>query len=251
MKGEKAKSKRDRGGKLSIKPWLIVLAVTVGIVALIAAYHFGRIWIDDLKAESNVLTFEYSGGKYYDAVNGITYTAAPRSYAYAAKSEERYAKSERGDLYYVCYKDSDGGYHAASPTSWLTTDVEHGAILYYNADKVAVPEPSEFKWNDISLCNPDGKLYATHKLDASVTYALMTAYYGAAEEDNLYSELYGTGQLELLKEIRVTSTEYKYMHMVLYLFGDGEGRYYIGSAYESRLTETDSEVFAPIFEGAK
>ena len=237
----KEKKKRE---KFNFVPWLIVLGVIAVFVGGVAAVYYGGKYIDD---NVKVVKLEYKNGKYYDKKNDLTYSAAPMYYTYAVKSEERYARSNRYDLYYIGHKDGDT-YVLEAPDSWLTTDADHGAVIYYNADKVSLPEPSEFKWNVMYFCNPDGLLYATGELDAPQTGKLLSAYYGAGESENLYDSLYGTGQIKLLKELRVTSSAYPSLHLVLYLFTDNDGGYYIGSAYESRLIKADSAVFAPIFK---
>lgn len=230
--------------KWNFKPWLIVIgAIALVLLTVVGIYYGGRA-IDNAKAEAKVVQLEYRGGSYYDPKSGITYIAAPRCYSYVAISKERYAKSERLDLYYATYKDDDGNYHV-DPEKWLTSDLEHGAIVYC-ADSIELPETKDFKWESMLLCNPDGKLFATQEFGYADTNALLSAYYGADESENLYDGLYGMSSLDLLKEIRVVSSEYKYIHLILYLFTDGE-KYYIGSAYDHRLIETDAGIFGVIF----
>ena len=237
----KEKKKRE---KFNFVPWLIVLGVIVVIVGGIAAFYYGGRYIDE-----NVKTvkLEYRNGKYYDKKNDVTYSAAPMYYTYAVKSEKRYARSDRYDLYYIGHKDGDT-YVLEAPTSWLTTDYEHGAAVYYNPQKVSLPDPAKLMWDTMYLCNPDGLLYATSELDSKQTGRLLSAYYNADNSENLYESLYGSGQIKLLKELRVTSGDYPFLHLVLYLFTDNEGSYYIGSAYEARLVKTDSAVFDPILK---
>ena len=243
--GVSAGKKKKKREKFNFVPWLIALGVIAVIVGGVAAVYYGGKYIDE---NVRIVKLEYKSGKYYDKKNNVTYSAAPMYYTYAVKSEERYAKSGKYDLYYVGHKDGDA-YVLESPASWLTTDIDHGAVIYYNAEKVSLPEPSEFKWNIMYLCNPDGLLYATNELDAPQTSRLLSAYYGASDSENLYGSLYGTGQIKLLKELRVTSSAYPFLHLVLYLFTDNEGGYYIGSAYEERLIKADNAVFDPFFGG--
>jgi len=242
MKNSNAKKPRE---KWDLRPWIAVAGAIALVLLIVTGIYFGKKAYDGIKAEAQVVKLRYSEGCYIDDANGITYRQAPGCYTYAAISKERYAKSERLDLYYATYKDADGKYHV-DPKNWLTTDYEHGGVIYCS-DSITLPETKDFKWKVMYLCNPDGKLYATQEFGAADTDRLLSAYYAAEGEDNVYDGLYGMSRLDLLKEIRVISSEYRYIHLVLYLFKDGEGKYYIGSAFDKRLVETDSETFDVIF----
>jgi len=240
-KSEKHKNAKRRE-KFNFKPWLIVL---IGIALLFLIIFIVYAYDSYISPELKVVELEYGDeGNYTDKKRGITYVAAPRCYTYIMKSGERYAKSEKNDLYYIGYKDGDRNI-MANPENWLATDIDHGALIYYNPDKVNLPGGRDFLWDRCWLCNTDGLVFATTEFDEKTTDALLSAYYGADESENEYELHYGS--YDLLKEIRVTSYYYKYVYLCLYLFGDGEGNYYIGSAVDRRLVKTDSSVFEPIF----
>ncbi len=227
-----------RREKFNFKPWLI----TVGVIALIFGV-FSLIYF--IQNHRTVLKFTYENGEYYDKKNDITYVPAPMCYSFCLKSGEEYAVSDRLTFYYVGYKDADDKVHMCDPTAWLTTSFEEGAVIYYNPEKVSLPETKDFGWEEIYLCNTGGTLFATQELDPMVTARLLNAYFEAPEEENLFESRF---DMEYLKEVRVTSYRYPWLHMIMRLYTDGMGSYYLASFYDSKMVKTDSEVFIPFFE---
>ncbi len=239
-KTEKTKKRREKFKPL---PWLIAL----GVIAVLSLGIVLSYYISNYRP---VLRFTYNGenGSYYDKKNDITYVSAPGCYSFVLKSGEEYAVSDRLSLYYMGYKDGEQ-VHMSDPTAWLTTSIEDGGIIYYNPEKVNLPETKNFIWHEIYLCNTGGVLFATQKLDASVTNRLLKAYFEAPDEENLFDSgvMY---DMEFLKEVRVTSYVYPQLHMIMRLYTDGKGNYYLASIYDRRLIKTEAEVFLPFFEDA-
>ena len=235
-KSNKANKRRE---KFNFKPWLIVLGVILLLFGVIGAMYLAENY-------RKVYTFTYQNGEYYFKEKDITYVSAPMCYTYVLKSKENYAKSNRGNLYYMGYK-LDEEVHMSSPEVLLTTDIESGGIIYYNPELFTVPQTDKFDWDKAYLCSVDGPTYATQELGSATTDRLLSAYFSAEDSENLY----GTGDavsMKLLKEIRVSSSTYKSMYMILDLYTDGKGSYYISSSYDQRFIKTDETVFAPMFE---
>lgn len=243
----KDKSKIAPKEKFNFVPWIITAVVLVLLFGGLIIYHYVSDYVENYR---EVLKFTYSDGKYYDEKNDITYVAAPMCYSFNLKSGEEYeyAKSESVSFYYVGYKDVDGTVHMKDPTAWLTTSYDEGAIIYYNPEKVTLPETKNFRWNGMYLCNTDGTVFATQELDFSVTDRLLDAYFDAPEEDNRFDERF---DMSYIKEVRVTSSEYPHLHMIMRLYDDGKGGYFLCSVYDNKMVQTDSAVFAPFFEDKK
>ena len=226
--------------KINFKPWLIVIGSILLIFAIVGVQYF-------LENYRRVYTFEYSDGVYYDKKSGVSYVSAPYCYTYVLKSEENYAKSNKSDLYYMGYKDAQGKVHMASTSVLLTTSLEEGGVIYYNPEKIKIPATRDFNWDISYLCSTDGPVHATHELDSATTDKLLDAYFQAPDSENIY-EGGAMYEMKLLKQIRVTSSTYKYFYMVMYLYTDSKGSYYIASTYDQRMVKTDSSVFSVFFE---
>lgn len=229
--------------KFNLKPWLIVIGAILLIFAIVGVQYF-------FENYRRVYTFEYSNGAYYDPKTDVTYVSAPYCYTYVLKSEENYSKSNKSELYYIGCKDKDGQVHMASPSVLLATSVSEGGVIYYNPEKMSIPKTCDFDWDISYLCSADGPVHATHELDGATTNKLLEAYFDADQSENIYDSgaMY---EMELLKQIRVTSKTYKYFYMVMYLYTDSKGSYYIASTYDQKMVKTDSSVFSAIFEENK
>ncbi len=230
--------------KWNFKPYIIVAAVIALIFAIVGVMYFAESY-------RYVHKFTYENGEYYDKKNDITYVSAPMCYTYVAKSKEEYATSDKDDLYYVCYTEGEGENkktHAANPEELLTTNVSRGGVIYYNPEKFTLPQTKDFKWDVMYLCeNSAGVVHATQELDSTVTDSLLDGYFAAPDDENLFdSQL--RFELTHLKQIRVSSKSYKALFMVMELYTDGKGSYYISSVYDERLVKTDSAVFSQFFE---
>lgn len=233
------KEHRARRERFNFIPWLIVIAVIAVIFLIIFICYRAE-------GQAKIIKLGVTEDGYTDEKNGITYVSAPRCYTFVLKSSEPYASTATQQLYYIGSRDEESKKAVMQdPKRWLCTDNDHGGLVYYDPEKESVPSGRDFLWDKCYLCSTGGTVFATHEFDSGKTDALLSAYYGASESENLYEKNYGS--FDLLKEIRVTSHRYTHLYLCLYLFGDNEGNYYIGSAYDRRLVKADSSFFAPIF----
>ena len=244
------KKKRSRE-KFNFVPWLIVLGVILAIVLGVFIAYKVEDYRDNYR---KVYEFVYKDGEYYDKENDITYVAAPYCFSYVLKSGEEYAKSDSQKLYYVGYKDSEDKPHMESPKKMLGTSFENGAMIYYNPKKIKFPEPKDFSYDVIHLCDNRGMLIATHELDKAQTNSLLDEFF--ASEENLYKDGTEFAMLNYVKELRITSDEYKSLHLIMHLYSDNSGKYYIYLVHnqEKRLVlvgDENAKVFDEMFKENK
>lgn len=233
------KKKPRKKEKWNFKPWLIIAAIILVIVALAAilTYCDGN--------GKQVLNFSYENGKYIDQKNDITYVEAPVYYQakLTTSKDYPYAESDRDTLYRVGYRDEDEKVHLVSGNFWLSTLIEDGSLLYYNPDKVELPEMNEFEGDTIYVCRPDGTLFTTTLLEGTTVTELLDTFLTAESEPYAMLAL----GCELVSNLKVSSSKYNWMYLNLWLYTDAEGNYYISEATTQRVVKTDAKVFEPIF----
>lgn len=225
--------------KWNFKPYLIIAAVLLLIVALAAVI---TLW----QREPELPMFTYENGNYVDSENQITYAAAPFYYQAVlwAGEDYAYADSDWAKLYRVGYRDEDDAAHLLSAELWLTTDMEDGALLYYNVDKVDLPDMTEFEGDRIYICEPDGSgLFSTTAIEAETASRLLEDFFSAEGSD--YDELIAS--CDLTANLKVSSSKYKWMYLNLWLYTDDDGNYYICETTTKKLIKTDEDAFEDIF----
>lgn len=231
---------RPKKEKWNFKPWLIIAAVILLILgsAAIMTYCSGK--------DKNVLKFTYANGQLYDEENGITYVEAPFYYQskLMTSKDYPYAECEYFTLYRVGYRDENEKVNLMEGSRWLSTSMDIGAMLYYNPDKVDLPELDEFEGDEIYICEPDGaNLFSTTVLDAATTVPLLDDFFSTEGSD--FNELY-LG-CELIANLKVSSSKYKWLYLNLWLYTDAEGNYYLCEDITKKFLKTDAEVFEPLF----
>lgn len=240
MKQEKNK-KSPRKEKWNFRPWLIIAAIILLLLAATAilTYCSGQ-------QNKDVLKFSYQSGEFHDQKNDITYVEAPFYYQskLMTSKDYPYAQSENTTLYRVGYRDEEDKVHLVGGNLWLSTATEDGAVLYYNPDKVDLPDFTEFGGDAIYVCEPDGTLFSTTKIDSKTTKKLLDDFFSAEGSD--FNELYLT--TELVANLKVSSSEYAWLYLNLWLYTDAEGNYYLCEDTTRKFLKTDKEVFAPLFE---
>lgn len=233
------KMSRRKKEKWNFKPWLIIAAILLLL--------FGSVAILTLCSgqQKNVLKFSYENGEYYDEKNDITYVEAPFYYQskLMTSKDYPYAQSEETTLYRVGYRDEEDKVHLVSGNLWLSTSMEDGALLYYNRDKVDLPDFTEFGGDSIYICEPDGTLFSTTKLDSSTTQKLLADFFSAEESE--YNEHYLTS--ELIANLKVSSSQYDWLYLNLWLYSDDNGDYYLCEDTTRKFVKTDADVFDPLF----
>lgn len=240
-----SKSLHRKKEKWNFKPYLIIAAIILIIIAVAAVIYF-----TSDAAQNKVLKFTYQNGEYYDEKNDITYVVAPFYYQsqLMTSSDYPYAESNLFTLYRVGYRDEDGQVNLIGGNLWLSTSKDVGAQLYYNPDKVDLPELHEYEGDTIYICEPDGStFFSTTALKGAETEALLDAFIEAegSDFDTLYS------QCELIANLKVGSSKYKWLWLNLWLFTDAEGNYYLYEEVTHKFLETDAQLFAPYFEEAE
>lgn len=251
---EKPKKVRE---KFNWKPYVIVLAVIAVILGGVAAkvYLFDGYFVLKDQVE---LEYDRTSGSYLDAEKGITYRPISPCFEPASIVQEPvYSRiggislfrpgswDEIGHLYALCYPVGDRAdkkYERADPTVWLAADEAHGSTVYCNSD-YNPPEPQNFEVDTVYLCDADGKI-ATQELDSLASVRLIREFFDESSENLYSSSEFMSG--ELIKTVRVTSTRYYWLHLVLYLYADGEN-YYLFLPEQRRYVQTDSEVFDVYF----
>ncbi len=246
--------------KFNWKPYLIIFTVIAVIFGALAV----KVYLLDgyliLKKQVELVKNDRSG--YFDEKNGITYLPIPAYYEAASTVKEPvYARiggvnlftpgswDDIGHLYALCYTigdRTDKKYQQADPTVWLTADEDHGSTVYCNS-KFTPPEPKDFEFDTVFLCDADGKI-ATQKLDTVASSKIMNAFFDENSVNLFDSDSFMNG--ELLKTVRVTSNRYYWLHLVLYLYADGEN-YYLYLPEQRRYVQTDSEIFDIYFATAE
>lgn len=227
--------------KWNFKPWLIIGAILAAILALTAVLAYC-----DGDKPKEVLKFTYSDGEYIDEKNGITYVAAPFCYQaqLTTSKDYPYAASDRQTLYRVGYRDEDDKVHLQMGELWLSTLLEEGAALYYNRDKVTIPDFTEFEGDVIFLCRPDGSLFSTTKIEGAEATELLEAFFTAEGSD--YDTLYRS--CELISNLKVSSSKYPWLYLNLWLYTDADGNYYLCESTTRKFLKTDAAVFEPFFD---
>jgi hypothetical protein len=237
-----AKEKKKVKEKWNLVPWIIIGAALLVI--------FGGIWlapkisdgISYLKLQKLVST----DSGYYDEKKGVTYTYVPSYYeATLIVSDPAYGRVDDLSLYRVGYRDDDDVVHLVKSTSWLATDADHGSILVCNEEEATIPKPQDFDFETVYICNTGSTVFTEQELDNGTSADIMNAFFDESSE-NLYGSLM-MEQASLLKSIRVTSSSYPWLQMVLYLYADmdsdGNNLYYLYLPTLNRFVQTDTEVF--------
>lgn len=241
MKQQNAKNRRKKE-KWNFKPYLIIAAVILLIVGIVVVVHF--VTNADKK---DVLEFTYDKGKYYDEKNDITYEMAPFYYQsqLMTSSDYPYAESNLFTLYRVGYRDANNEVHLVGGDLWLSTSMDVGALLYYNPDKVDLPELDEYEGDTIYVCEPDGSsLFSTTALKGVEAEKLIDDFVTSEEND---FETHFTG-CQLVANLKISSSKYKWLYLNLWLYTDGEGEYYLYEQVTQKFLETDADIFEPFFE---
>lgn len=254
------KKKRPPREKFNWKPYLIILAV----IALIAGGIFVKTtFVDGYLKLAKQVPLERVDGGYYDADNDRTYVAAPTYYqASSIVSDPPYARigdfslfgmgdwDKLDHLYRVGYTANPGTANATTiltkSEAWLSTDADHGSILFYNADLFQIPKPQDFGFETIYLCDANGNV-ATQQIDDAASLRLMTQFFSENSE-NLYAVM-ETLNAKFIKQVRVTSSKYPWMQMVLSLYQSSDA-YYLWMPELERFVQTDSTVFDVYFKTA-
>ncbi len=245
MKSAKTKSGNN---KINPVPWIIVIGIIVLIVGgcLLWVYVFR-----DMIANSKQQVFVYNrtDGSYSDEKSGICYLPAPAYYqASAVISDPAYARSDKNKLFRVGTRvtDKDGNSRMilCSAGEWLSTDKDHGMRLYYNKEKVTLPTVEEFKPELVYFCTTSGVTIGQSSMEAKL-------FFPDGFLDNSAENLFGTSAhtgADLLREIRVTSSEYTWMQLVLYLYRNEElGEYYIYMPQREQFVKADSQMLDVFF----
>ena len=251
---KKAKKARE---KFNWKPYIIILTVIALIFgSLLAKYYL----FDGFFVLQNQVKFEYIRGTgYKNTETGEIFRSAPTYYEPASIVQEPiYGRiggvnlftpwkwDEIVHLYELCYPIGEGdqkSYAKSDPSIWLATDEEHGSVVYYN-ESFNFPEPQDFAFETMYLCDADGRI-ATHELDSMATASLMNAFFDENSE-NLFSTSPIVFEETPIKSVRVTSSVYKWLHMVLYLY-QYEDAFYLYIPELRRFVQTDSEIFGIYF----
>ncbi|MGM9681581.1 MAG: hypothetical protein ACI3XR_08765 [Eubacteriales bacterium] len=247
--------------KFNWKPYLIILAV----IAVIFAGVFIKVtFIDGYLKLAGQVPLERIDGGYYDNENNRTYVAAPTYYQAASiVSDPPYARigefslfgigswDKLDHLYRVGYTVNPGTADATTilmlSEAWLSTDADHGSILFYNADLITLPGPADFGFETVYLCDADGNI-ATQRIDDAASVRIMTEFFSDSSE-NLYVKM-DTLNAKYIKQVRVTSSTYPWMHMVLSLYQSSDA-YYLWMPELQRFVQTDSTVFDVYFKTAE
>lgn len=227
--------------KWNFKPWLIIGAIILVIIAIAAILTF----CEGSNGKKDVLKFTFENGEFHDEKNEITYVQAPFYYQskLMTSKDYPYAQSEQFTLYRVGYRDEDEKVHLVSGELWLSTSMDVGALLYYNSDKVDLPTLEEFEGDEIYLCEPDGStLFTTTKLDAETTGELLGDFF--AKEGSDYDEFYSDCQR--VANLKVSSSKYNWLYLNLWLYADSEGNYYLSEDVTQKFHKTDADVFEPL-----
>lgn len=236
--------------KFNWKPYIIIAAV----IAVIFGGIFVKVYLfDGFASVVKQVKFEPAADAgYYDAKNKITYRPAPPYYEPASiVMEPTYGRIgsvslfKPGEwetiphLYAVCYPIGEIGdkkYEKVDPTGWLATDENHGFTVYYN-EKYTPPDPKDLKYDIVYICTPGGDI-AVHQLDEAHSYKMMTEFFNE-ESENLFSTVFP--QADYLYQVRVTSTNYSWLHLVLYLY-TYEEEFYLYLPEMGRFVKVDSEI---------
>lgn len=245
--------------KFNWKPYVIIFAVIALLLGSVAFnIYLVNGYFKDYSTLSNQVEFEYvRGAGYHDVKNDVIYRPAPSYYEPASIVQEPVYGRVGGvnlftpgkwdditHLYAVCYPVgdlSDKKYERADPTVWLATDSYHGSTVYCN-ENYNLPEPKDFQFGTLYLCDADGKI-ATHELDDIASSELMEKFFDENSE-NLFDTVFPLAHS--IKSVRVTSTRYSWLHLVLYLYTYG-GEYYFYLPEMARFVQTDREVFEIYF----
>lgn len=253
--------KRSPREKFNWKPYLIILAV----IAVIVGGIFIKVTLVDgyLKIAKQV-PFERVDGGYYDTENDRTYMAAPTYYqASSIVSDPAYARigdfslfgvgswDELDHLYRVGYTVNPGAGSSSfilmRSEAWLSTDADHGSILFYNSDLFELPQPQDFGFETVYLCDADGSI-ATQQIDDAASVRIMNDFF-SEDSENLYVKM-DTLNAKYIKQVRVTSSTYPWMQMVLSLYQSSDA-YYLWMPELERFVQTDSTVFDVYFKTAE
>ncbi|MGM9637765.1 MAG: hypothetical protein ACI3YK_07270 [Eubacteriales bacterium] len=258
---DEEKKKRPPREKFNWKPYLIILAV----IAVIAGGVFIKVtFVDGYLKLAKQVPFERVDGGYYDAGNDRTYVAAPTYYqASTIVSDPAYARigdfslfgigswDELDHLYRVGYTVNPGTTSASTilmrSEAWLSTDADHGSILFYNAELFELPQPRDFEFETVYLCDADGNI-ATQQIDDAASVRIMTDFF-SEDSENLYVMM-DTLNAKYIKQVRVTSSKYPWMQMVLSLYQSSDA-YYLWMPELERFVQTDSTVFDVYFKTAE
>ncbi len=235
------KAVRRKKEKWNFKPYLIIAAALLLILGTAAI-----ITHCSAESEREVLKFTYENGQYYDKKNDITYVQAPFYYQskLMTSSDYTYATSDLFDLYRVGYRDENDQVHLVSGELWLSTAMDVGALLYYNPEKVDLPEPHEFEGDSIYLCEPNGtSLFSTTKIEGNTATKLLGAFFTETDTDcdEYFSACTRIGNL------KISSEKYQWIYLNLWLYVDEEGNFYLYEQVTQRFHRTDAEVFAPFY----
>ncbi len=250
---KKAKKVRE---KFNWKPYVVIAAVIVVIFGGI----FAKVYLlDGFFAVVKQVKFEpVSGAGYYDAKNQITYLPAPSYYEPASiVMEPTYGRigsvslfkpgqwENVAHLYALCYPIgdlSDKNYEKVNPDGWLATDENHGFTVYYN-EKYTPPKPWDLKYDTAYICTAGGNI-EVQELHEDHTYELMNEFFDEKSE-NLFDTVYPVSNY--LYQVRVTSTNYSWLHLVLNLY-TYEGEFYLYLPEMARFVKVNSEISALYFD---
>lgn len=232
-----------KGRKLDLIPLFIVLGVVILLVGGTLS------WVYLIKPAIEVsgrqkLVYNAEDGSYTDKKQGIVYLRAPVYYqASAILSDPVYGMADERLLYRVGEK-TDGKFTLQSASDWLSTDRDHGMLLYFNSESVVVPDISEFEPDIVYICSIDGMTAAQSQIEASALFP--EGFFDRTAENLIDSDAY-TGA-SLMRQLRVTSKKYGFMHMVLYLYyNETLESYFIYLPQEKLFCEADSEMLDIFF----
>lgn len=232
-----------KGRKLNLIPWFIVLGAIILLVGGTLS------WVYLIKPAIEIsgrqkLEYNMADGSYTDKKEGIVYLRAPVYYQAAAiLSDPVYGMAGDRLLYRVGEK-TDEKFTLQSASAWLSTDRDHGLLLYYNSESVSVPDISEFEPDVVYICSTDGMTAAQSQIEASALFP--EGFFDRTAENLVESDAY-TGAT-LMRQLRVTSKKYGFMQMVLYLYyNEALESYYIYLPQEKLFCKADSETLDIFF----
>lgn len=238
-----------KGRKLNLIPWIIVISLIVLTVGgtLLWVYVIEPAAI---RASRVQLEYDPAADSYYDPEKKITYLRAPVYYqAGSVLSDPVYGMAGERLLYRVGTLTSDAvsgdKLTLESASDWLSVGKERGMLLYYNKDSVTVPKIGEFEPETVYICSTTDLTAAQSEMGASIFFP--KGFFDGGCENFYEGEEYEDSTL--FRQLRVSSSKYGFMQMVLYLYkNEKTGDYYIYLPQEKIFAAADSDMLDIFFK---
>lgn len=229
-------------------PWIILLSLIILTVGgtLLWVYVIEPAAV---KASRVQLEYDAAADSYYDPEKNITYLRAPVYYqAGSILSDPVYGMAGERLLYRVGTLTSEDGSSdkltLESASDWLSVGKERGMLLYYNKDSVSIPKIDEFEPETVYICSTSDLTAAQSEMAASIFFP--EGFFDGTCENLYEGEEYE--ESTLFRQLRVSSSKYGFMQMVLYLYkNEKTGDYYIYLPQEKIFAKTDSEMLDIFF----